>query len=289
MPQPSDIAPGATFIGIGAQKCASTWLHGVLDQCPDVTVADGKEVDFFSYHFDRGYEWYGRSFAAGADRRHRGEISPSYFVHPNAAARAAAYEPDLHILVCLRDPVARAFSNHLHEVRKGHVSGGNLVFEAALDNNPLYVDQGRYATHLARWLDAFPAARVHVFFQEDIHRDRAGAARRVTDLLGLPPLDDFLDLNANESVRYRNAALGEALWRAGSAARRAGLGRVVETAKALPGIRHMRAANREALREVVAPMEAETEARLTDTFAPEVERLETMLGRTVPWTRFRPA
>ncbi len=279
----------ATFIGIGAQKCASTWLYGVLRQCPDVVVSDDKEVDFFSYYFDRGFEWYERNFASDTPRRHRGEISPSYFIHADAPARAADYNPDLHVFVSLRDPVSRAYSNHLHEARKGHITGANLTFETALDNNPLYVDQSRYATHLARWLDTFPAAQVHLFFQEEIHQDREAAAARVTDALGLPPLADFLDLQANESVRYRNAALGEGLWKMGHAARRAGLGRAVETAKALPGIRQMRAANREGMRDVVPPMAPETEARLAETFAPEVERLEALIGRKTPWSRFNAA
>lgn len=278
----------ATFLGIGAQKCASTWLYGVLAQCADVRVSDEKEVDFFSYHFNRGFEWYERRFEGSSDRMHRGEISPSYFIHSDAPARAAAYNPDLHILVSLRDPVGRAFSNHLHEVRKGHVTGANATFETALDNNPLYLDQSRYADHLARWLDHFPADRVRVMFQEEIHDDRAAAARAVTDALGLPPLEDFLDLKSNESVRYRNAALGETLWKMARMARRAGLGRTIETVKALPGVRQMRDANRETLRDVVEPMTLATEARLTEGFAADVDRLEALLGRPVPWPRFRP-
>ncbi|ETX27226.1 sulfotransferase domain-containing protein [Roseivivax isoporae] len=279
----------ATFVGIGGQKCATTWLYGVLRQCPDAAVSDEKEVDFFSYYFDRGYEWYERHFAGTAGRRHRGEISPSYLIHPAAPARAAAYNPDLHVFVTLRDPVRRAFSNHLHEARKGHVSGANLVFETALDNNPLYLDQGRYATHLARWYDHFPADRIHVLFQEEITADRAGAARAVTDVLGLAPLQDFLDLRANESVRYRNPALGTALWRLGRAARDRGLGRLVEHAKAAPGIRQLRSANREAMTEVVDPMAPETERRLEAFYADEVAALERLVGRPAPWPRFAPA
>ncbi|WP_092647627.1 sulfotransferase domain-containing protein [Jannaschia faecimaris] len=277
----------ATFIGIGAQKCASTWLHGVLEQCGDVRVADGKEVDFFSYYFDRGYEWYERVFDAQPEVRHRGEVSPSYFIHPDAPRRAAAYASDLHVFVCLRDPVSRAFSNHLHEVRKGHVTGNNQVFETALENNPLYIEQGRYAHHLARWRDAFPADRIHVFFQEEIYADRAAAARRVTDALDLPALEDFLDRQVNESVRYRNAALGETLWKLGNIARQAGLGRAVETAKSVPGLRHLRAANREGLRDVVPPMRPDTEKRIADLLASEVDKLEHLLGHPVPWPRFR--
>jgi hypothetical protein len=276
----------ATFVGIGAQKCASTWLYGVLQQSPDVQVSEDKEVDFFSYYFDRGYEWYERHFASDSPSIARGEISPSYFIHPDAPARAYAYNPKMTVFVTLRDPVARCFSNHLHEVRKGHASGKNTVFETALDNNPLYRDQGRYAHHLKRWYDVFPADQIHVMFQEDIHIDRAAMARQVTDALGLRPLDDFLDLRANESVRYKNAAVGETLWKFGNFARKNGMGRIVETAKAVPPIKQLRASNRQSIRDVVAPMTADTERYLTDYYARDVEKLERLIGRQTPWRRF---
>ncbi|MCB1349342.1 MAG: sulfotransferase [Paracoccaceae bacterium] len=278
----------ATFIGIGGQKCATTWLHGVLEQSPHVSLGREKEVDFFSYYFDRGSEWYERHFAAEGDIRHRGDISPSYLIHPAAPARVAQYNPDMHILVTLRDPVRRAWSNHLHEARKGHISGDNLVFETALDNNPLYLDQGRYAAHLAGWYDHFPRDRILVLFQEEIALDRAAMARQVIDRLGLPPLADFLDLRANESVRYRNPLVGETLWKVGSFARRNGLGRAVETVKALPGIRQMRNANREAMSDVIAPMQEATETALTEHFADDVAALEKLLDRPVPWPRYHP-
>lgn len=277
----------ATFIGIGAQKSATTWLYGVLQQCPDVRVSDDKEVDFFSYYFDRGYEWYERSFDDAEDVVHRGEISPSYLIHPSAPFRAAQYNPGLQIFVTLRDPVDRAFSNHLHEARKGHISGTNLAFETALENNPLYRDQGLYAYHLKKWYDHFPRNQIHVMFQEDIHTDRERSAREVTDALGLEPLADFLDLRANESVRYRNATVGETMWKVGNFARRNGLGKVAEVAKSMPGIRQMRQANREPMREIVEPMRPETARSLTGYYEEDVAALEALLARPVPWARFQ--
>lgn len=274
-----------SFIGIGAQKCATTWLYGVLQLCPDVRVSHQKEVDFFSAYFDRGYEWYARQIAQGPARQ-RGEISPSYFIHPDAAARAHAYNPDLQILVILRDPVRRAWSNHLHEVRKGHVTGRNLGFEAALENNPLYRDQGRYATHLARWFDVFPAGQIHVVFQEDIHADSRAVANRVAVALGLPPPEQGVHHRANESVRYRNPAVGDLLSKAGTAARRRGFAPMVDWIKASPVIRQIHQANRQDVSDLVAPMTPATEAALTAFYAPEVAALETMIGRTVPWPRF---
>lgn len=277
----------ATFIGIGAQKCASTWLYGALQQRPEVTMSEVKEVDFFSYYFDRGYEWYERNFENDANSEHRGEISPSYFVHPNAAARAATYNKDLKIFVTLRDPVARIYSNHLHEVRKGHVSGSNLVFENAMGNNPLYREQGHYAAHLTRWFEHFPRKNIHVFFQEDINADSAGMAQQVSDALGLATTENFLDLRANESVRYRNAIVGEALWKMGNFARKNDMGHLVEGVKSLPGIRQMRAKNRESIRDVVEPMLQDTETELTQYYAEDVTKLEDLLERPVPWQRFQ--
>jgi hypothetical protein len=65
-----------TYVGIGAQKCASTWLHRILAEHPQVTVPEIKEVDFFSYHFDHGYQWYEQCFGNGAPRTARCALSP---------------------------------------------------------------------------------------------------------------------------------------------------------------------------------------------------------------------
>lgn len=276
----------ASFIGIGAQKCASTWLYNVLQQMPEVRLSAAKELDFFSYYFDRGYEWYERHFASERPAMHRGEISPSYFIDADTPARVARYNPGMKIIATLRDPVSRAFSNHTHEVKKQHVSGANLKFETALENNPLYREQGRYATHLARWHDHFPAENILVLFQEEIHSAPAAEAARVAKFLGLAEVEDFVARRANESVVYRNAAIGESLWRVGAFARRHGLGRIVETVKSAPGISTLREANRKDVKEMIDPMEPATERALAEFYAPEVEALSRLIGRTPPWSRF---
>jgi hypothetical protein len=278
----------ASFVGIGAQKCASTWLYGALAQLEGVFVSDPKEVDFFSAHFNQGYEWYHRHFPTGGAGALYGEVSPSYLIHPDAPSRIQGYNPEMRVLVTFRDPVERAYSNHLHEVRAGHITGGNLVFEAALDNNPLYLDQGRYARHLARWFEAFPAGQIHVTFQEQVKHDSRAQTERLAKFLERAMPRDYLQRRSNESIDYRNRAIGKSLWRVGESLRRAGFGHLVEEAKKLPVVREMRKANQRDLRSAVAPMKPETEARLIDLYRPEVARLEEILDTTVPWPRFRP-
>ena len=59
---------GPTMIGIGAQKCASSWVHAALGVHPQIGVSEPKEVDFFSYYYDRGYQWYETHFAHAVAR-----------------------------------------------------------------------------------------------------------------------------------------------------------------------------------------------------------------------------
>ena len=134
----SSRTPLVSFIGIGAQKCGTTWIHRNLALHPQLSVAHGQDKDtrFFSCFYDRGYEWYEACFDTATADVHTGEVSTSYFHTADAPQRIKAYNPDAKLFVCLRNPVERVLSNHRHEARVGHISGANLALEAALENNP---------------------------------------------------------------------------------------------------------------------------------------------------------
>lgn len=273
-----------TYVGIGAQKCASTWLHRILAPHPQVCVPEVKELDFFSYRYDHGYQWYERWFAQAGDATlARGEVSPSYFHEPAVPDRVARYLPDARIVLTLRDPVERALSNHRHEVRVGHVSG-DLRFEAGLANNPMYVEQGLYATHLRRWLLHFPAGQVHVVLLDDIERDPLGVSRAVYRFLGVderfvPP---GLVERYNPSYVPRSRLLAGVKDAAYGATRWSGLRWAWDAAAGL-GLRSIyRGVNRVASGEVIPPPQPETLALLRQRFEPEVRELEQLLGRPLP-------
>lgn len=273
-----------TFIGIGAQKAATTWIYDVLSDHPDVGLSESKEVDFFSRHYDKGYQWYERQFVADGDRRAFGEVSPSYLNEPSVPPRVAAYIPDCKIIVSLREPVARAISNHKHEVRVGHLAGEDLSLEAGLQNNPSYVDQGRYATHLGRWLEFFPRDQVMVVLHDDIRQDPAGVAREIYRFLGIAP--DFVSgaLNTRSNVGHlkRHPGLDALRRQLRLGLKRFGGSWLWEGAARL-GLRKLyrSVAWVESEDRIPAPGE-ETLQALRNTFAPEVEQLERLLDRPLP-------
>lgn len=269
------------FIGIGAQKCASSWLYDILADHPEVAVSKNKELDFFSYHYEHGYNWYERQFTEKPTAKVVGEISPSYFNEASVPERARLYSSDLRILLSLRDPVERALSQHRHLVRIGYVEGPDYSFETALANNPSYLEQGRYASHLGRWLSFFPHECIHILLMDDIKRNADAAARDVYKFLYISPEHRSVALhersNPSYVVRYRG--LGNMIDSLRYAANLTGLGPVWRKFGRMGAQRLYRKLNRRPSEALIPAPKPETIKRLREIYRADVRILEEMLGR----------
>lgn len=276
-------AASPTFLGIGAQKCASTWLYDILSDHPQVCLGTKKELDFFSYYFDYGFQWYERQFHRSPEHIAVGEVSPSYFHGAGVPRRVHDYDRAMRLILCLRDPIDRALSNHRHEVRTGHVAGDDLSFEFGLRNNPSYVEQGLYGTHLHRWLDCFPMQQMLVLLVDDIVADPATVARNVYAFLridvGHSPR--ALSSRANESFVDRYKWLAEAKSQARTAVRRVKLDWLWLTLGKMGATKLYRTLNRASPESVIPSMRESTRNQLRQTFEPEIRSLEQILGRSL--------
>jgi len=281
-----------TFIGLGGQKCASSWLYTVFNDHPDAFVSTPKELNFFSAVYDRGHRWYESHFRAAAGRSAVGEISPSYLPDADAPGRAQAYNPDFRILVALRDPVERAYSNHLHDIRLGYYDAPDLSFEAGIENNPMYVEQSRYAQHLRRWLAHFPREHILVVLQEEISADPRAQARRVYEFLGIARDHEPASVGkrANESYLPRSRTRERLIRSAGATMRHLGLGWIDQGLRRAGVVSALHGANRLDIRKVVPPMTEESRQRLQALLAEDTLQLAAMLGReSLPWKTWQAA
>lgn len=119
-----------TFVGIGSMRCGSTWLYEVLKCHPDIRVSELKEVDFFFLNrmlrHDLG--WYEALFEpddGDALKPVRGEISPRYGrLKAWQVNRIAALLPDLRIILTLRHPIERVWSQTLYDF--GRLQGRDI-------------------------------------------------------------------------------------------------------------------------------------------------------------------
>lgn len=274
------------FIGIGAQKCATTWIFRNLQDHPQAALSEQKELHFFSAAFDRGYRWYETQFPQRPDALAVGEISTSYLCSNDAAPRAARYNPGFKLILALRDPVERAYSNHLHELRVGHIQADLNAFEDAERMNPMYLEQSRYASHLRRWLDLFPREQLLVLFQEEIEQQPDTQVHALYEFLGLDTgyRSRYVRERVNVSAADRSPAARRILQAGAGALRRVFGDRFVREFRALGPTRRIREANRLPLTSAVPPMSDATRRRLVREFADDMHELARMIGRSdLPW------
>jgi hypothetical protein len=119
-----------SFLICGGQRCGTTSLYRALSDHPAILKAVlHKGVHYFDVDYARGPRWYRGHFplrrrAERIERVHgvvpqTFESSPYYMYHPHAVARIARDLPNVKLVVLVRDPVERAYSQHAHEVARG--------------------------------------------------------------------------------------------------------------------------------------------------------------------------
>ena len=289
------------FFIVGAPKCGTTALYTYLGRHPDVYLPDRKELRFFGSDLeirDRvpltqdGYLSY---FAGAGDARRVGTAYVWYLYSTRAAEEIHRFAPDASILVMLRNPVDMLYALHAE-----HLTNGNediADFSEALDAEPLrregrripphaHLPQGllystvpRYSEQLERYFDRFGRDRVHVAIFEEFIADPVAGYRQALAFLGLGDdrsleSSDFEVVNASRKLRSKR--MRHLLARPPELPRRI-ISRTVPA-----GVRKSLHAwaKRANVREAARPeMPAATRQRLQDLFAPEVDRVEALLGR----------
>jgi radical SAM protein with 4Fe4S-binding SPASM domain len=200
-----------SFLIIGAQKCGTTSLYHNLTRHPNIQPAGRKEIHFFDQHYEKGLDWY-RSFfpPVGLFKGMlTGEASPRYFFLPYVPRRVAQAFPNIKLILLLRNPVDRAYSQYYHNYRRRRVSESfetALALETAeplneeqlntLLSDPVfnkkyrrtdYLARGIYIHQLNRWLDYFPLEQFLILKSEDFFKNPGKTMDRVFTFLGLEP------------------------------------------------------------------------------------------------------
>ncbi len=279
------------FIGLGVQKCATAWLYTILSKHPQISMAwpEGRDKDtkFFSCFYDRGFEWYEALFH-DCSGEVIGEYSTSYFYHVESPERIYDYSPEMKLVVSLRHPVERAFSNHKHEIRLGRVSGENTVFENGLKNNPMYLYQSLYYTHLSRWLKYFPREQLFIIIVDDLKDDSKKIVQQLYRFLNVSY--ENIPLIHNQRIHETHIPKNKALERLTTGIikcfRQIGLGELLDFLKSKGLKKILDKVNTKKEQDVFPPMKKETRASLLKYFTEENEKLSALINRDLTaWGR----
>ena len=194
------------FIIIGSQKSGTTSLASYISQHPQVLPAIKKETHFWSREFNQGIDWYLAHFPPIPKSQNliTGEATPNYLVTDKIPERIYSLLPNIKLLVILRNPVDRAFSQYHHWQR---LNLEKRSFEVAINQeleilkttpkqpqgdrkywrlSGNYIGRGVYIEFIQKWMGLFPKKQFLILRGEDLYQTPDNTMKQVFDFLGLP-------------------------------------------------------------------------------------------------------
>jgi hypothetical protein len=191
------------FVIAGAQKGGTCTLDAIFRKHPQIQMARLKETHFFD---DEKHHWeapdYDKldAYFPRRDDRLRGEATPITLYWRPAIRRLYQYNPDIKLILLLRNPVERAFSHWRMAYSKGRdtmhfsdaVREGRDRMQSQAEVEGLhryfsYVERGLYGQQLAYLLDYFPRQQIHCEVSEEFFGDQAATLRRLATFLAIRP------------------------------------------------------------------------------------------------------
>lgn len=188
------------FLGIGAMKAGTTWAADSLAAHPEILMAHGKELHYFSMNYERGPEWYLKHFSKAKRQKAIGEYYVTYMGGPESIAqRIYDFNPGMRLIVSVREPLERAFSQY----RWVKQMGADLPsFREALKLRPELVGNSLYAANLAPYWQLFPAEQFFYIKESDV-RERPGIVCR--------NLYNYLGVDSNYVPKEKDRVIGETI------------------------------------------------------------------------------
>jgi hypothetical protein len=214
---------------VGAGKAGTTSLYHYLRQHPQIYMSPIKEPCYFaselrpenlSRDFARhvrrqtrklpaylgddlpvkpmGWmvsDWddYLRLFGKAGDRKAIGEATASYLWSKTSAGNIRARIPDARIVMILRDPAERAFSQYMHHLAEGltrYTFREQIEKSARSGGRELsilhpFLEVGLYHRQVERYLTRFPRENLRIYWYEDDWRQPARMLADLFDFLGV--------------------------------------------------------------------------------------------------------
>ena len=202
------------FIIIGSMKCGTTSLYYDICEHPCTLAATYDEIGFFDSNFHLGLNWYRSMFPRKKqieDVKQRegvaitGEDTPFYFWNPVAAKRIQKLLPKIKLIIILRNPIDRAYSEYQDWASR---ESNPPSFETAIKNEidmqrkypsliteknfqvfnqeNSYLLKGVYVDQLKIWAGLFPKEQIFTLSTENLNSEPIDTLESVFQYLNLP-------------------------------------------------------------------------------------------------------
>ena len=154
------------FIIIGVEQCGAKVLGRNLSQHPEITM---------------GQEHFTGSF--------NGEVRIDSIESKEAMSLIAKEAPDMNLIVCVRNPVLRAYSKLQSSIRE-NPKNKSKTFNTLVKSGTKIFERGRYFNMLSEnVLPFFKKVNIHVSVQEWMRKDTVGELNKIYNFLGLDGIE----------------------------------------------------------------------------------------------------
>lgn len=241
------------FIIAGAAKAGTTSIYHYLNGHPDVYMSPIKEPHYFcddircenfskSYQKKVCFDMKKYLDSAALEKRHinfvenlkdycqlfreikkeviAGEASVGYLYSQVAAEKIYKFNSDMKIVMVLRDPVERAFSHWVMNLRGNNVCRSSFldavkkdqeIEEKGWSKSRLYIELGLYHKQVKRYLDIFPREHVLILLYDDLCTDPDAFFKKLFEFLQIMPMSIDAGQRYNSAFIPKYPALNDAI------------------------------------------------------------------------------
>jgi len=216
------------YLILGVQRGGTTSLYMTLTEHPSIKPAIQKEVSFFDWFYWLGLKWYKNYFPSCKRKSITGEATPQYLFVPFVPRRIFETLPDVKMIVLLRNPVDRAYSNwgiqyatdrpvEFLSFEEAIKAEEKRLKEILYSPNKLpedisfslfhkfllssYKRRGMYAEQLKRYYELFPKDQILIVKSEDWFNKPKQVFERIITFL---ELDCWIPKTFNKTVSIKS-------------------------------------------------------------------------------------
>ena len=215
------------FIICGTQKGGTTALDHYMRMHSEVCMAKKKEVHFFDndkYFLTNSspYDKYHKFFNPKKNHKVIGESTPIYMFWINAMERIFNYNPNIKLIIILRNPIERAFSNWNMEIqrkREKRTFLESIQYEIKQLNREIkqnrtysYLRRGFYTDQIKRILKIFKKKQLLCLKNENLRNKPEDTLSLVSDFLDITKFKNTQKIsihsrNYNEKLGFEEKQL----------------------------------------------------------------------------------
>ena len=201
------------FLVIGAKRCGTTSLFYHLPEHPCISKSPHDNMGFFNDNFHLGVNWY-KSFFPTIFTRNKiksefgnflaFDVTTTYMEEESTANNVYQIKPNMKIIVILRNPVDRAYSQYHLNLRE---KAEKRSFEDAMEENMNelnkesheryeikpkfsveennYLKKSLYAQQLRHWLNIFPMESMLILSTEEFESKQQVIYNKIFEFLNI--------------------------------------------------------------------------------------------------------